>query len=307
MSASILTIGDATIDTFLNIHEASVQCDVKKKHCQLCFSYAEKIPIHESIQAAGGNATNVAVGLARLGLKSTIHSEIGADLNGQLVVSALTAAKVNTVELVQSPKTQTRYSVILNFRGERTILSYHPKHVYKPLTLKKKYDWIYYTSLGPTFETIQKSLITYLKKHKTPLIVNPGSYQLKEKLTEFKKILPFTAVLIVNREEAEILAGKTKDSQVLAQKLLTLGPTIVAITDSSRGAAVATAQEYFSAPATKAKVVSTTGAGDAFASGFVAALAQKRNLKTALQWGIKNSGSVVQHFGAQTGLLTELS
>jgi sugar/nucleoside kinase (ribokinase family) len=48
-----------------------------------------------------------------------------------------------------------------------------------------------------------------------------------------------------------------------------------------------------------------TGAGDAFASTFVAALIKGSNLEGALQWAPINSMNVVQHVGAQEGLLTE--
>lgn len=304
-TSKVLTIGDATLDTFLNIHEATVECDLQKKNCRLCFSYAEKIPIHESIQSAGGNAINVAVGLAKLGIKTAVASELGTDTNGNLIVEALKKAKVSDQELTRNSKTQTRYSVILNFKGERTILGYHPKHTYRSLKLKSNYDWVYYSSLGPTFEVIQTSLINWLKKNKqTKLIMNPGSYQLKEKMSEIKKILPRVNVLIVNREEAEQIVGKNPNPEILAKKLIAGGPQIVAITDGARGAYAATAHGFYFAPPLPVKPVSSTGAGDAFSAGFIAALVKEKNLTTALQWGIKNSSSVIKYFGAQTGLLS---
>ena len=305
MPAKVLTIGDATLDTFLNIHDAVVECDVQKKNCRLCFSYAEKIPIHESIQAPGGNAVNVAVGLAKLGLNVAVRSEIGKDNNGNIIFDTLKKAKINTNELLRDSKIQTRYSVILNFKGERTILGYHPEHKYKPLKLKTKYNWVYYSSLGPTFEIVQNSLITWLKKNpETRLVFNPGSYPLKEKLDEVKAMLFYTDVLIVNREEAELLVGKNKDIKILAEQLLKSGPEIVAITDGPRGAYAATAEEFLFAAPLPVKPVSVTGAGDAFSSGFMAALIKNKSLKNALHWGIQNSSSVIQHFGAQTGLLS---
>ncbi len=301
----VLTIGDATLDTFLNIHEATVECDVQKKNCRLCFSYAEKIPIHESIQSAGGNAVNVAVGLSKLGINTAVRSELGKDNNGNLVVETLTKAKVATHELIRDSKHQTRYSVILNFKGERTILGYHPPHHYQPLKLKRKYDWIYYSSHGPSFEIIQTSLLVNLKKNPhTRLVYNPGSYQLKEKISEVKNMLFYTDVLIVNKEEAELLVGKNKETTVLLEQLLKTGPEIVVITDGARGAHAATIEEYAYLAALPVKPISTTGAGDAFSSGFMGALVKGKNLKTALTWGIKNSCSVIKHFGAQVGLLS---
>ena len=47
-----------------------------------------------------------------------------------------------------------------------------------------------------------------------------------------------------------------------------------------------------------------TGAGDAMTSTFVVALALGKSLSEALSWGPVNSMAVVQHTGAQKGLLT---
>ena len=51
--------------------------------------------------------------------------------------------------------------------------------------------------------------------------------------------------------------------------------------------------------------VDRTGAGDSFSSTFTSALALGKDIQTALSWGPINSMSVVQHIGAQKGLLTQ--
>jgi len=53
------------------------------------------------------------------------------------------------------------------------------------------------------------------------------------------------------------------------------------------------------------KAVDTTGAGDAFASGFLAAHLKGKNIGEALQWGIINSSNSVTEYGGQKGLLTQ--
>jgi len=49
----IISIGDATLDTFVRVHDATVSCTLDKKACQLCFNYAEKIPIQQMNQTLG--------------------------------------------------------------------------------------------------------------------------------------------------------------------------------------------------------------------------------------------------------------
>ena len=243
---SVITVGDATLDTFLNIHEATVTCDINKKNCQLCFNYAEKIPINESAQSIGGNAANVAIGLAKLGLKVAIATELGDDSNGSTIQETLLKAKVSGDFIKKIKKTSSRYSVILTYRGERTILAYHPPHMYHKPRLIASCDWIYYSSLGQTFETIQDEIIKYCKKNpQTKLACNPGSYQLRAGLEYFKKILPQIYFLIVNREEAERIVGKNNDIKKLLQKLQGLGKKIVVITDGERGAYATDGQKFF--------------------------------------------------------------
>src|SRR5882672_379103 len=78
----IISIGDATLDTFIKIEEASVMCTLNKDVCVLCLSYADKIAIDRPVKVVGGNAANNAVGSARLGMKAAIYTVLGSDETG---------------------------------------------------------------------------------------------------------------------------------------------------------------------------------------------------------------------------------
>jgi len=62
-----VAIGDTTIDAFIRIKEASVNCDINNENCQLCVNFGAKIP-YESVTeiSAVGNAGNAAVSASRL-------------------------------------------------------------------------------------------------------------------------------------------------------------------------------------------------------------------------------------------------
>ena len=82
-----------------------------------------------------------------------------------------------------------------------------------------------------------------------------------------------------------------------------LGPKVVVITDKDKPIVASDGvKKYFLKPH-KIKVVERTGAGDAFASGFVAGQIVGLSVDESLKLGLKESESVIQYFGAKNKLL----
>lgn len=303
---NLITIGDAVIDTHVQIDDATVECAVDGG-CKLCLEFAGKIPIKDSFQNVGGNAANVAAGAVKLGLKSAILTTVGADSNGKMIGEELGKLGVDTTLVGFDSKVKTRYSIILNFKSERTILSYHQKRNYLWPADIPAADWIYFTSLSDGFEPLQEKVLSLLDKRRTlRLAYNPGSFQLKNALEKAREMVEHTDLLIVNLEEAEKLAGitlkKEKNVPALVHKLLNMGAKEVAITDAARGAFAADEDEVWHLPAYPVKVAAKTGAGDSFSAGFLSARFYGHDTKEALLWGIANSSAVITEPGALKGL-----
>ena len=111
--------------------------------------------------------------------------------------------------------------------------------------------------------------------------------------------------MILNRDEAAKLAriDFKKDRQIL-RKLIKLTDGIVVMTDGPNGSFVTDGRFIYKAGTYKEKkVVDRTGAGDAFGSGFVAGLIKENDINYALRLGSANATSVVEHMGAQEGIL----
>ena len=302
---NVITIGDSTIDNYLVIDNATVECDLNKKKCRLCFNYADKIPIKTTSQSVGGNAANVAVGLRQLGLKTAIVTELGDDINGHVIKHEFeeTGVATNLVKLL--PNRETRYSVVLNYQSERTILSYYAERNYS-LPVLPNTEWIYYTSLGKSFEKLQTKLANYLKRHpNTKLELSPGSYQMKQGLATVRNLIPRSELIIVNKEEATRLLGKRGSPKALAETLHKQGARLVVITDGENGSFASDGFQAYNLPVYPITPVAKTGAGDAYASGFLAAIIYGKTLPEAMQWGTANAGGVIQKWGAQHGLLTK--
>lgn len=303
----VITIGDSTIDTFLVVDDAILSCDLKKEHCKICFNFADKIPINFTTQSIGGNACNTAVALSNLGLNSAIVTELGDDINGFVIKNELERKKVNTQYVKMIKNAETKYAVVINFKGERTIFSHHVKRNYSLDKLKES-KWIYYTSLGKGFEKVQNKIISHIKKNpQIKLAFNPGSYQMKYGLEEIKKIFPFVDIIFLNKEEAEKITNKKNNFKSIFNSLHKMGPKLVVITDAENGSYVSDGQAMYKMKKYDVKVKAKTGAGDAFASAFLFALIKNKTIKEALVYGTANAGSVISEFGAQKGLLTKNS
>lgn len=110
----------------------------------------------------------------------------------------------------------------------------------------------------------------------------------------------------MNREEAADVTGKPLESiHELAAGLHTLGPKIAVITDGPKGSYASYDGKVVTIPnyPDPAPPLDRTGAGDAFASTIVSALALGESMETALTWAPINSMNVVQKLGAQAGLI----
>ncbi len=302
----VLTIGDATLDTFIILEEDEAHCNIIHHKKLLCLNYADKISIEHTAQSVGGNAANVAVGIRKLGLSSSIITELGDDMNGQVILAELKRANVQTNLVRLLPGKNTRYGIILNYESERTILSSQVERSYRLPKLPSTH-WIYYSSLGKSFAKLQTKLIAQIKKIDSHIAMNPGSYQLRYGLDTVRKMLNYTDLLFVNKEEAELLVSK-KQKQLLKKTIYALhqrGVKQIVVTDGENGSYASDGSHIWKMLTYPIKPKAKTGAGDAYASGFLSAIVQNKSLPEAMKWGTANAGGAIQQFGAQHGLLTK--
>ncbi len=305
---NILAIGDPIIDTHVQIEDTSTECHLAESNTLLCLNYGHKIPIVDSFQNLGGNAPNVAIGAARLGLSAAVLSTVGDDAYGRLAMQDLQKQAVDTSLISIDPEHKTRYSMVLNYKGERTILSYSEEKNYAWPEAVPPADWVYYTGLSKGFEVIQEKLLAYLTRHPTArLAVNPGSYLMKYAKERLCEVLPRTDLLIVNLEEAEAILNTTLEAEKgvggIINKLLGEGAKEVVLTDGPRGAWAGNAEVTYFLKPFPVPIRSKTGAGDAFSSAYIAARFYGGDMRQGLLWGSANSAGVVQAHGPHEGLL----
>jgi sugar/nucleoside kinase (ribokinase family) len=304
MPLDMLTVGDATLDVFLDVDDAQVTCDIDRNNCRISFTYADKIPVTRMHKVAGaGNASNNAVGSARLGLATSISSILGEDSVGNDILAHWKEENVGTDLVVFDKERGTNYSTVINSKGERTIFVYHEHRTYVFPKDAEPSKWVYYTSMGEGSDVMHSDLIKYVRHTGAKLCFQPGTYQIKLGKTALAPLLAVTDVLAVNKEEAErILGVGTTDIKDLLTAFRRLGVKTVIITDGPMGSFTFDGETFRSLGIFDTPVVERTGVGDAFATAFVVALAKGKDVPTAMRWGTANSASVIQQIGPQAGL-----
>jgi ribokinase len=303
----LLSIGDASLDTFVTPSESEVLCKVDTKECLICFSYGDKITVKNLEFSVGGNAANNAAGISRLGIKSGILITMGDDNVGTEILDSLKSEHVDVTYAFQQKETRSNYSTVINYSGERTIFVYHAPRSYEYPVQLPSYNWAYLTSMGENFEPFYIHIADWLKKNpNVKLGFNPGSWQFKAGVDKLKNILSLTYILFVNKQEAEKLTGIQPEAdgiKKLLESLTKLGPKICVITDGEAGSYAYDGQRFIKVGILPVNAYERTGAGDAFGSGFLAALIKGKTIDEAMLWGLSNSASVIGYTGPQKGLL----
>lgn len=303
----VTCVGNAKIDTFLTLHEANRHLRLLKKTNELCIKFGEKIAVDKADVLLGGNAANVSVGVSRLGLNTAIIAEIGKDEFAQKIIRNLRNEKVDISNITQTDGQQSSFSTIINFKGERTIFSEHVERLHDFNFENISTRWIYLTSLGEEWQSAYSKTLNFVKEKRCLLAFNPGTLQIKSGKKDIEDVLSVTNLLFVNREEAMAILNINNQISNLDNLLINLqklGPKIVVITDGKIGSFTIDDKRNISKrDIIQTEVVEKTGAGDAYSSGFLSALINNKSIPEAMEWGTKNSASVISRIGAQTGLL----
>jgi sugar/nucleoside kinase (ribokinase family) len=272
-----------------------------------------KMLIEDRFEDIGGVAANVSIGLARLGHSVRIVSRVGNDDIAIRILERLKKENVSLDALIQLPTTPSDLSAIIVFTqtGERTIL--HNRDANEQLVVAERdlenTDWVFLSALNGDWKKNVETILQAKKKYGFRIALNPGQHNLKQDPEFMKALIREADLLTLNHDEAIFLLGGEyahSDEEAILKAIQTLGPKYVALTDGARGAwAYDGSKMYSIVPPAVEQVKDSTGAGDAFASGFFGAILHEHSVEIAIRWGIANSIAVIQEYGATKALLTE--
>ncbi len=296
----VITIGSATRDVFLK-GKFPITKDI------LSFDLGSKNDVDEIFFFTGGGATNAAATFSNLGLSTACISRIGNDPGGKAVLEDLKKFGISQQFIVKTSDLYTAYSIIISTENGRVALVHRgTSENFKQSDIpcsRINAKWFYVTSLSSNLKVLKTIFDCALDK-KIRIAWNPGSGEIKQGINQLKPFLAKVGVLFLNLEEAKELTGLDKKKEIF-EKLDSLTDGIVVITNGMEGVEVCSGKTCYKAKALGGKAVESTGAGDAFGSGFVSGLILKNDVDYAIQLATANASSVVTKIGAKNGLMTK--
>ncbi len=325
----VITIGSATMDVFVESDDANiVSVFTKNKKSEfMSYPYGAKVEISDFTSQVGGGGVNTAVNFANLGLKTSAIFKIGDDIYSAGVLESFKNKNVDLSNIVQDPNLSTGFSIILvSFQGDRTVLAHRGANAQiKKSDINfdaiKNSKLLYIAPMNGDSTKVLDDIATFANDNNVYVCFNAGSTSIKKGFNYLKKILENASIVVMNKEEAALatqiqVRPDTReekfseepihpDVKEMLKKLKVRAYQIIVITDGKYGAYAYDGQKFYLCPVFEGPVVSTLGAGDAFASTFCAALGRtKQDIGKSLMYASVNSAGVVSEFGATQGLLT---
>jgi len=235
-------------------------------------------------KSPGGAGANVAHNIATLGVKSTLYTTLGRDEDSNYFVEN-TKAKV--VAEITDEKTG-KVHVFVDSEGERTFFV-EPNAAGKPYVEVEVGEYLYLDPF-PSEESfeLQKDAA---KNFEGFVILNPGHPYVNLGFEKLASLLEYTDMVILSSDEFSTLKVDVSDVLKYVDYLI--------VTQGKLGSVCYTKEGSFQAEAFRAKVVDTTGAGDAFAAGFIYGFMMKYTIEVCLKLGNFCGAYNVERMGAR--------
>lgn len=282
----VVVVGDANVDLVL-------RGDVVPR-----FGQAEQLADSGDL-VLGGSASIAASGVARLGVPTALVARVGADTFGRFTLDALRGYGVDVADVQTADAEPTGLSVILSTPEDRAILTVPGTiatltgaRVSEVLDARSPRPGVVHVAsyfLQPGLAAALPGVLARARAQgwTTSLDTN---WDPDEEWSGLDQVLPHLDLLLPNRNELRAIASALGESAhlddvALATRVARRGPRVVVKDGADGGWSVAVYGEVVRAPGVAVDVVDTTGAGDSFDAGYLAALAHGvQEEPTRLRW-----------------------
>ncbi|MEU7092306.1 carbohydrate kinase family protein [Kitasatospora aureofaciens] len=259
----------------------------------------------------GGSPANLAYGLARLGRPAVLITELGPDANGRLIRTHLESAgvEVRAAEVARTPSALVR----LDGQG-RAQYTFDIGWTLPPTELSEAPAAIHLGSIGAVTEPGAASVLALVRRWRgrTQVSYDPNVRPalMGERAEAVRRVERCVALSDLVKASDEDLGWLYPGEPVeaVAERWLTLGPAVVAVTLGAEGAVALTAEgRRERVAAVPVPVADTVGAGDSFMAAFLHARACGADLADCLTRAVTAAAVTVSRPGANPPSAAELA
>lgn len=263
----------------------------------------------------GGSAANTAAALARLGVECRFVGTVGDDSYGRFAAASLAEGGVDTTSLSTVAGAPT-VMVITAVRpdGERLIYVWPPTggahgalQIETAVAAVPAANWLHVSGICLRLSPARDAVLAAMEQAQAHNV--PVSFDLNLRLENWGWHDGFRSVVEAAVVRSDVVMGdamdeivplaRSSDDPVEAATLLAADGRVVIARLGAAGAVACSADGTVSVPGFAVNVVDTTGAGDAFNAGFIAARTVTRDVAEALRWGNAVAGLAITQPGAR--------
>lgn len=258
----------------------------------------------------GGCASNTAIDLAKLGVRTSVVGRVGDDVFGTFVSDTLQQHGVDTSGLLVTAETDTSQTLIVNVKGQdrRFVHSFGANGRFTgedlPLDRVRRAKVLHVGGYLLMSNLAQEELVLVFEAAraagvKTVLdvaIPEPGDY-----VSRLDRLLPLTDYFLPNEDEARMILS-LDDPLEQAERFHAMGASTVLITRGEKGVVLVGEGIRLRGGVYPVEFVDGTGGGDAFDAGFIFGVLQGFDLPKCLKWASALGASCVRAVGATTGI-----
>jgi sugar/nucleoside kinase (ribokinase family) len=258
----------------------------------------------------GGCAANVALDLARLGMRSAVLGCVGNDVFGRSIAESLAGAGVDCAHLRRSSTRETSGTLVINARGaDRRFI--HSIGANAEFTAEGVSDELIRSArvlyLGGycLFDTLTPDNVAALfRRARQAGVITVLDVVIPDEAAYWPRlepVLPWVDLFLPNEDEARRITGHA-DPVAQAEAFQRAGAKTVAITCGQAGAVLLAKNLQLRVGPYPVQFQDGTGSGDAFTAGYLYGLLHDRDLETCLRFGSALGASCVRAAGATAGV-----
>jgi sugar/nucleoside kinase (ribokinase family) len=260
----------------------------------------------------GGCASNAAVDLEKIGIKTAVIGKVGNDGFGAFVINEMKRNGVDVQGVAVGKDGKTSASVVaVHSNGERSFLhhlgtnaDFSKDDIDYSILLKSKILFVAGALLMPNFDGDPTAEVLKKAQEAGVITVMDTAWDSTGKwMKQIKPCLPYLDYFIPSLEEAEMISGK-KQPEEIADVFLQAGVKTAVIKLGSKGCYIKNKpdEKYFIEAFKGIKAVDTTGAGDSFAAGFITGIIKGWDLKICGKFANAVGAHCVMEIGATSGI-----